>query len=155
MSPYSASAQTVRSRIIENIRATIAAMASPTYATIFSTARVWGGNVALTVSEFPAAVVMPISDEADDSVSARIEHQLDVAILVVVDDSDWSTAVERATTEVEVALLADWQRGGVALDTKVLSTTPWDDEATAPKAGAQILVRVLYRTLYDDPTTPV
>lgn len=152
---YSPTQATIRQRIIDNLKSTLEGMSTPTFATEFASVKVWGGNVALAISEYPSAIIMPMGDESDDSRSAILEHTLDLAIMLVVDDSDWASALERAIAEVQVALLTDWQRGGVALDTKVLSSTPWDDEATEPKAGAQMLVRVIYRTLYEDPTVAV
>lgn len=150
---YDPTRPTVRQLVLDSIEATIKAIALPDYGTKFETVRQWNGNV-LTVNAYPCALIIALEDQHDDTRMGIIENVLDVAIAVGVRGQDWPARLDRAMADIRVALLNDWNRGGVAASTSILHTLVWDSEPTSPIAAAQVLVRVLYRTLYEDPTTP-
>jgi hypothetical protein len=62
--------------------------------------------------------------------------------------------MHKLLADARVALTADVTRGGKAVTTQILSDQIYDVSKTAdPICSAIVEVRVLYRTLYEDPTT--
>lgn len=61
--------------------------------------------------------------------------------------------IEKLLADLEKALLADRTRGGLAVDTRLLSNQVWTDEPGEPWNEVQLAVRVHYRTKRGDPFT--
>lgn len=152
--PYNPATTTVREGILSNIETTLAAIATPTYANTLGAGRVrrWNGNL-MEVADFPCALVIPYEERQSDNVSQLISHEMTVAIVLGVRAEAWAQEIHKLIADVRVALTADYTRGGRALTTQVLSDEVFEATPSAPIGGAQVMVRVLYRTLYDDPTT--
>ena len=142
----------VQLRIIDHIVATLQAAAPPQTAYKFQDVRAWSGNQLENIAAQPAALVIPIVETSGDQRMLLYVHELDVSILISLRTQDWKREIVRLATDVRVALLADWTRGGIAENTVILSTEIFDSTESAPLAGAQINARVRYRTLFTDPS---
>ena len=151
--PYNPATTTAREAIISDIVTTLAAIATPTYSMSVAKAQRWDGND-FAVNEWPAAVVVPTGETHDDSRLALIVSTMDIAVHLSLRTSDWSTQMHKLLADVRVALTADVTRGGKAVTTQILSDQIYDvSKAGDPLCSALVEVRVLYRTLYEDPTT--
>ena len=144
----------VRESILSNIDTVLAAIATTpaTYKTTPLTVRRWTGNV-FEVPTYPCIIVVPTGETHDDSRIGIVQHTMDLLIVCGVYDSNWKTALQDLVIDVRVALTTDWTRGGKALTTQILGDQLFEAEPSNPLAEAQITVRILYRTLYSDPTT--
>lgn len=151
---YSGTAPLVRDLIIENLRAAIQAIAPPTYGSDLTgrVVKVWDGDP-FTLPSYPAVMLTPIGESLNDQRLRLLSHEMQVVAICCVSGTNWASLIERLLADVRVAVLADHTRGGYALTTRVEEVTYWDSTESAPKAAAQLMIRVLYRTLYDDPTT--
>ena len=145
---------TIRESILSNIDTTLAAIATTpaTYKTVPGTVRRWNGN-SFEVPTYPCIIVVPNGETHDDGRIGIVQHTMNLLIVCGVYDSNWKTALQDLVTDVRVALTTDWTRGGKALTTQILNDQVFEAEPTNPLAEAQVNVRVLYRTLYSDPTT--
>ncbi len=152
--PYPGST-TVRELILANIDTVLAGISAgypATYKTAPNTVRRWTGNV-FEVPTYPCIIVVPQGETHNDDRLGIVEHTMDLLIVCGVYDSAWKTSLQDLITDVRVALTTDWTRGGNALTTQILSDQVFEADPTNPLAEAQVSVRVLYRTLYGDPTT--
>lgn len=151
--PYNPANTTVRESIISNVVTTLAAINVPTYSMKVNLARRWNGND-FDINEFPAAVVVPSGESHEDGRLHLITSTMDIALHLVMRSADWSTEMHKLLADARVALTADVTRGGKAMTTQILSDQIYDVSKTAdPICSALVEVRVLYRTLYEDPTT--
>jgi len=149
--------QTVRERILDNVESSIAAIAPPSYKMTLGAdyVRRWNGSTFDTNSN-QIAVVVPLGEEHSDGRIGLIEHTMNLLIVLGVRAQDWSTRLQDFISDVRLALTKDaaaWTRGGLALTTQVVSDRVFDSTGSDPVAEAHLNVRVLYRTVYDDPTT--
>jgi hypothetical protein len=152
--PYSPSTLTVKDSILDNLVASIQAIAPPSYGTNMSgrTVRIWNGDP-FDLPSYPAVLVLPIGERTHDQRLRLLSHELEVAVVACVKDQRWPDLLDRLLADLRVAMLADWTRGGKAVTTRIEETTYWDAEASKPVGAAQVMLRIIYRTVYDDPTT--
>lgn len=151
--PYPGST-TVRELILANIDTVLAGISvgyPATYKTAPNTVRRWTGNV-FEVPTYPCIIVVPQGETHNDGRCHLVEHTMDLLIVCGVYDSAWKTSLQDLISDVRKALTTDWTRGGNALTTQILSDQIFEADPTNPLAEAQVSVRVLYRTLYSDPT---
>lgn len=151
--PYPGST-TVRELILANIDTVLASISAgypATYKTAPNTVRRWTGNV-FEVPTYPCIIVVPQGETHNDGRCHLVEHTMDLLIVCGVYDSAWKTSLQDLISDVRKALTTDWTRGGNALTTQILSDQIFEADPTNPLAEAQVSVRVLYRTLYTDPT---
>ena len=151
--PYPGST-TVRELILANIDTVLAGISAgypATYKTSPNTVRRWSGNV-FEVPTYPCIIVVPQGETHNDGRCHLVEHTMDLLIVCGVYDSAWKTSLQDLISDVRKALTTDWTRGGNALTTQILSDQIFEADPTNPLAEAQVSVRVLYRTLYTDPT---
>jgi len=151
--PYPGST-TVRELILANIDTVLAGISAgypATYKTAPNTVRRWTGNV-FEVPTYPCIIVVPQGETHNDGRCHLVEHTMDLLIVCGVYDSAWKTSLQDLISDVRKALTTDWTRGGNALTTQILSDQIFEADPTNPLAEAQVSVRVLYRTLYTDPT---
>ena len=150
---YNPALTTVRESIISHIVTTLAAIDTPTYSMKVNLARRWNGDD-FDLNEFPAAIVLPSGESHDDSRLQLISSTMDIALHLVLRSSDWLTQMHKLLADARVALTSDVTRGGKAVTTQILSDQIYDVSRTAdPVCSALVEIRVLYRTLYEDPTT--
>ena len=144
---------TVRESIISNLVSTLAAVNTPTYSAKINLARRWNGDD-FDLNEFPAAVIVPTGESHEDGRLHLITSTMDIALHLVLRSSDWSTEMNKLLADARVALTADVTRGGKAMTTQIISDQIYDvSRTTDPVCSALMEIRVLYRTLYADPTT--
>ena len=150
---YNPALTTVRESIISNIVTTLAAVNTPTYSMKINAARRWNGDD-FDLNEFPAAIVLPSGESHEDGRLCLITSTMDIALHLVLRSADWSTEMHKLLADARVALTSDVTRGGKAVTTQILSDQIYDVSRTAdPVCSALVEIRVLYRTLYEDPTT--
>ena len=103
------------------------------------------------------AVISP-GDEDESS----LPHPFEECVLTVYldvffinDESDvvpTDTYLNRLQGDIKKAILLDNTRGGDAIDTDVLGTTPFETTEAQPYAGIIMELRIRYRHLRSDPT---
>lgn len=150
---------TVRERILQNVEACLAAIAPPDFKLTLGADHVrrWNGDSFATDGD-RIAVVVPLEEEHDDSRLGIVQHTMPLLIVLAVRAEDWATRLQDLIADVRIALTrnaAAWTRGGLALTTRVLRDRVFDASSSEPVAEAHVNVQVLYRTKYDDPTTPL
>lgn len=153
---YDSSQPSVRDRIIDSVKAALLAVVPPAFTTDLSagTVRLWNADVFELVN-YPALLITPLQESADDTECNFLQaHELPIGVVIAVKDQDWDPIIRKAIADVEVAMLADYSRGGLATTTKLVSTEVYDSTASAPVAAAQMIFSIHYRTLYGDPNTP-
>lgn len=154
--PYDPSRTPIRQLVLEDIEATLQAIAPPTFASTMADGQVRRYGVGrVTVSDYPGCVVVPLEETTDDRRTLLQEHLMTVALQFVVRSASWRDALLALLADARVALLTDHTRGGNAAWTRITAEEVFDADASTPIASAQMTVQVLYRTAYDDPTTPL
>jgi hypothetical protein len=144
----------VREQVLANLVSVLAAMAPPATNYRFQTVRRWGGGILERGLEQPACLIIPVVETSNQERQAIIEHELDVALTCSLLDADWQTKIEQLAADVRVAVLADYSRGGAAMDTRIISTEIFPALPGSPLACAQVNLRIVYRTLFTDPSEP-
>jgi hypothetical protein len=154
--------ETVRERILQNIKITLEGVTIANgYNFDFKPATVqrWSmhGN---RMVDMPMVVISPGDEDESSSPNPFEECLLSVFLDVffVNDENDpipTDTYLNRLQGDVKKAILADATRGGDAIDTDVLGTTPFETTEAQPYAGIIIEVRIRYRHLRDDPTIKI
>lgn len=142
---------TIRSQILSNIQSTLATIATPAYKTSVATVREWNGSV-FEVNSYPCVIVVPQGESHNDGRIGIVEHTMDILLVLGVYDQAWKTRIQDLIADVRVALTTDWTRGGVALTTQILDDEVFEADPSNPISEAQMSVRVLYRTLYNNPS---
>lgn len=143
----------VHERVVAHLVETLAAMAPPATVHTFRSVERWGGGSVQKAPAYPAAIVIPVVETSDDqAILPLLRHELDVAVTMTLRDQDWKTAIQQLAADVRVAVLADYSRGGDAETTRVISTEVFPPVPNSPLAAAQVNLRVVYRTLYTDPS---
>lgn len=153
---YDPNLPTVRSKILDNILATLGAIIPPTFGTnaAVGTVRLWDAD-AFHVTNYPGFLLVPLVDTPDDTLcSALLAHEMTVGIVLAVQGQDWDQQMRQAIADVEVAMLADTTRGNNAAMTRLVSTEVYDASPTAPVGAGQMIFSINYRTAYGDPTEP-
>jgi hypothetical protein len=151
--------ETVRERILQNIKTVLESVTIANgYNFDFTPATVqrWSmhGN---RMVDMPMVVISP-GDEDESSMPNPFEEcllTLYLDIFFVNDENDpvpTDTYLNRLQGDIKKAVLQDPTRGGEAVDTDVLGTTPFETTEAQPYAGIIMEVRVRYRHLRTDPT---
>ncbi len=150
--------ETVRERILQNIKETLECITKEAgYNFDFSpqTVQRWSmhGN---RMVELPAVVVSP-GDEDESSLPNPFQEcvlAVYLDVFFVTDESDavsTDTYLNRLQGDIKKAIIQDTTRGGEALDTRVLGTTPFETTEAQPYAGIIIELRIRYRHRRSDP----
>lgn len=109
----------------------------------------------LNITEFPTVVVIPAdepkSQEPSDKYTCRLAFTLECWL--TEQGGDISARVNTLLAEVERALMADHTRGGVAVDTRILSNSAFYNEVNKPYGGININIEIHYRHKLNDPYT--
>ena len=151
--------ETVRERILQNIKTVLEGVTIVNgYNFDFTTETVqrWSmhGN---RMVDMPMVVVSPGDEEESSSPHPFEECLLAVYLDVffVTDENDTvptDTYLNRLQGDIKKAILADPTRGGDAVDTDILGTTPFETTEAQPYAGIIMELRIRYRHLRSDPT---
>jgi|GEM_PF-5915258 len=95
----------------------------------------------------------PVGEPAN--LASEWEVDFDIGAIVIDSDDETDsidTRLNQVASDIEKKLLADPQRGGYAIDTRVGGRTKIDTEETT---GKTVTITVHYRTRYDDPYTQI
>lgn len=140
--------------ILQNIVTAVAGInGSPNYKMTVRTARRWNGDD-FDINEFPAVVVVPTQESHEDGRLSLVTSTMEIALHIVLRSSDWHQQMNDLLADTRMALTSDVTRGGYAVTTQILTSQVFDVSRTAePVASGVVELRVLYRTLYNDPTT--
>ena len=151
--------ETVRERILANIKTTLEGITVANGYNFDFTAETiqrWSmhGN---RLVDLPAVVISP-GDEEEKSPRAHFEEcvlsvYLDVFFVTEENDAvSTDTYLNRLQGDMKKAVLEDHTRGGEAIDTDVLGTTPFETTEGQPYAGIIMELGIRYRHLRSDPT---
>ena len=151
--------ETVRERILQNIKNTLEGV---TVANGYNfdfmplTVQRWSmhGN---RMVDMPMAVISPGDEDESSSPNPFEECRLTVYLdlFFVNDENDavsTDTYLNRLQGDIKKAILLDSTRGGDAIDTDVMGTTPFETTDAQPYAGVIIELKIRYRHLRSDPT---
>lgn len=139
--------------VLENIRATLAAVAAPSFHyTLKSVSRLQDLSTKQVV-EFPAAFIGTPRYVWSDKINPLYSATMEVTVRAFVEDIvSFSTSLSWLGADVRQALLADVTRGGVAVDTKITAQEPFMSvEGDGPSNAVDLTVQVRFRHLFTDP----
>lgn len=151
--------ETVRERILANIKTTLEGITIANGYNFDFTAETiqrWSmhGN---RLVDLPA-VIISLGDEEEKSLPNNFEEcvlsvYLDVFFVTEENDAvSTDTYLNRLQGDMKKAILEDHSRGGEAIDTDVLGTTPFETTEGQPYAGIIMELGIRYRHLRSDPT---
>jgi hypothetical protein len=151
--------ETVRERILANIKTTLEGITIANgYSFDFTaeTVQRWSmhGN---KLVDLPAVIISP-GNEEEKSLPNNFEEcvlsvYLDVFFVTEENDAvSTDTYLNRLQGDMKKAILQDHTRGGEAIDTDVLGTTPFETTEGQPYAGIIMELGIRYRHLRSDPT---
>ena len=151
--------ETVRERILANIKTTLEGITIVNgYSFDFTaeTVQRWSmhGN---KLVDLPAVIISP-GNEEEKSLPNNFEEcvlsvYLDVFFVTEENDAvPTDTYLNRLQGDMKKAILQDHTRGGEAIDTDVLGTTPFETTEGQPYAGIIMEPGIRYRHLRLDPT---
>lgn len=146
----------VQETILDHVKTTLAAIASPTYhTTVIEVTRLRGDNL-FEMPQRPCVVISVPDVEDTDTTLAMIAKEMRFTCRCALDDrTDAQEAVGWFIQDIRHALTRDITRGGVAVDTHVTGSIPFQSDQLSSICGADVLVHIQFRHLYDDPNTPI
>lgn len=151
--------ETVRERILDNLKTTLESITTANgYSFDFAAGQVerWSmhGN---GIVNTPAIVISPGDEEERDAPYPYEECLLHVYLDTFFSHSDGDTTatdtyLNRLQGDIKKSVLIDGTRGGNAIDTNVIGSTPFEIIEGQPYAGIIIELGIRYRHLRSDPT---
>ena len=157
-------AEPVEIRVVNNVIAALETIKSGNDTFYTDPRRIYElyGN-ALEIQEVPAIIVTPIKSTGSHDCPNGLERvDLMLAITCVTDvtfggalQDDFSEVhkeIRRMTVDVRKALLADPQRGGLSIDTILVSTDIFEAVQSQPVAAAELVISIPFRHQTADPT---
>lgn len=147
----------VGARVLEQIRADIAAIAPPSYHSTVREVHVYDGTaITMGLASGAFALVYPGEDRTDDSTTGMIRHHLDVQIVAgvrsVPNSGTWKDALRWLVSDIGQAFEQDKQLGGFAAYIEPLAQEIYNAGATDPIAVCRLDYRVEYRHAWDNPS---
>jgi len=146
-------ADSVREKIIKNIVTTLQAVVPPAYTTtIRKVERI--KTVGLNIQEFPTILIIPADETKTQEPLDKYTTKFGIILECWIrNQGDISVEVNTLLADVEKALMTDYTRGGVAVDTKLVSNSAFYNEVNKPYGGIEIRIEIHYRHKYNDPYT--
>lgn len=154
-------AETVREKILQNIKTTLEGIKIANgynFDFLESSVQRWSmhGN---RMADLPMIIISPGNEEEKSVPLPHEECALSVYLDVFyvndeVDVTPTDTYLSRLQGDIKKAILADHTRGGHAIDTNVLGTTPFETTEGQHYAGIIIELEIKYQHLRLDPTVP-
>ena len=147
---------TVEHLILENVKATLETITIANgYFQTLGPGRVYvfQGN-ALDQVQTPSVTLYHRGTEKSTRVNFLQTCMLEVVAHCVIQaapSANWRRDIERLCSDVEKALRADYTRGALAVDTRIVSSAIASSGDGANLAEGQVIAQVHFRHLYDDP----
>lgn len=152
---YDSTSDPVLERIISNFETTLRGIQGPpAFHHRAVDVKRFCGNPML-FPNYPAIGFVPGAVRFNDQRLALIECVLPITVQAMVKSQRWQRDIVTFCTDIQVAVLTDHTRGGVAVTTRGALTDMLDSEPSSPLGGAQMEFEVVYRTLYHDPGSPI
>jgi len=146
----------VKYQMLEAIRTTVAAIATPTYHFDFQEVQVFDSGRILMGEAFPFCAIVPESDNRLRELScAVVEREAVISLVAAVRcdprDTVWKKDLHWLVSDIEVALRGNPQLSGTCIYHEVEDADAYEitDQSTALAA---VSLRVVYRHLSDNPT---
>lgn len=154
------SSESLKEQILANIVTTLEGVTggSDYFHTIYQVKRL--DTPSTSFASFPAVLVVPLSTQYDNPRSAVVganhgSFQIQLSCFIRT-ATDISKQIERLIHDVHTALWVDISRGGIALNTRIVSDDVfYPSPETEPLGGVDISIEVDYRTPRTDLTTAV
>lgn len=106
----------------------------------------------LARGEFPAVIVEPVADQADQMVIPKLDWRLTVRVSIMVKGDTPDQSADLLVEKVHAKMMTDLTLGGYAYDVQPISTS-WDLlETDVPTGLISYDFLVLYRTSLQDLT---
>lgn len=151
--------ESVRERILANIKTTLEGITQASgYNFDFTpgTVQRWSmhGNAPVDI---PMIIITPGDEQEEPSVHPFTECNLSVflSVFYINDKNDsvpTDTYLNRLQLDIKKAVFLDHTRGGEAIDTDIVSTSPFVSVEGQHYAGLMIELKVKYRHLRNNPT---
>lgn len=108
--------------------------------------------VGLNIKVFPTIVVIPTPEPKEQEPVDRYTCRLGLTLECWIKERvNITSEVNQVLANVEKALMVDYTRNGLAIDTKIISNDPFYNETNQPYGGVNIMIEIVYRHLYADP----
>ena len=141
----------VKEAILDNMQTTLGNISagSAYYHSVASISRI--NTVPIEIRDYPAIVITPLGTEYDqggDATTLALHGDYRIRVtLVIRTRTDASQSLEEFIRDVHKALLVDITRGGLAINTRMLSDDVYyPTQIDEPVAVADCVVLVSYRT---------
>lgn len=148
--------QSVRERILQNLQATLESIVEG--ATYNFTVRKVERTRAVPLlenMEFPCVFIFEMPERITQEPNPLLTKELTIVFQSWLrsGDGDLSVQLNGFIADLEVALLADVRRGGLAVDTTITEHTVFVDTPIDVMAAIHTIATVHYRTVEGDPYT--
>lgn len=146
----------VRENLLENIKTTLEGITKANgYDYDIASVQRWKQHGNDFISQ-PVIIICAGNEEKEATPSSLVTCNLKVYLDVYVRQEEdatepTDTLLNEILRDIEVALSADYTRGGYAHETRVTNIFPFVTSEEAPHAGFTIEVTVLYQHDYGDP----
>ena len=151
--------ETIKERIMENLKESLEGIKQLdgfNFDFTPDTVQRWSmhGN---SMVDFPMVIIIS-GEEIEESVPDNFEEcnlsvYLDIFFIHNEDDVvSTDTYLNRLQGDIKKAILEDYSRGGLAIDTNVLGTVPFEATEGQNYSGIIIEIEIRYRHLRNDPT---
>jgi hypothetical protein len=145
----------VKEAIIDNLQTTLEAIlgGAAYYTTVALVSRI--NTVPIEVKDYPAIIITPLGtdyDQPGDATTLALHGSFKARLTLIVRTRDnASEALENFIRDVHKAILVDITRGGIAINSRMLSDEVYyPTQIEEPVAVADCVVLVSYRTLRTD-----
>jgi hypothetical protein len=154
----------VREQIVDNLEFSLRQMREGA-GYYFDWSRFYRWRVVGQPDESPAVRILDTSETVEDLANGLVDRFLSVELLASHQASEWvqpdesedgagpGTLGSWLIEDLERAVMADRRRGGLAVDTTIVSTDKTVEQSAAPMVWASVVLEIRYRTPYDDPAT--
>lgn len=147
----------VDEQILDDVVAVLGTIAPPSYHTTVRAVERFKPTNATRHYDMPCILLGTPDVTWVDTTNRMLSGEMRFVVRCCVQDREThQQELAWFAADVRKALLLDWQRGGVALTTRVLAHEPYMivEEASAT-AVVDVTVLVAFRHLYDDPNSAI
>lgn len=147
-------ADPIRDKIIQAVKAALAAIAAPYESTVQGVFR--AGELLLNVDEYPAIVITDRGDAQRKHLRGVYENRMTLELHALVREgvaADRVLKISKLSADVQKKLLEDETFGGLAKKTFLRATQPQIGELDDPLGYDFLTVEILYRVERKNPYT--